>query len=178
MQDCIHLHLVRVKLFSSNARSLNRMGAAFLAGRAEEDVLLGHSYVMQEAGANYIPLVYRFAMLVQPSSYLKGIACRFEAVGGNIAVLAMVGNVYSRVKPLGSNDVSSEIDQIIEQRIIHDINPTSRRALHHRGCQPQEQVPDANGANRIDVILGHLVALFEHPLEVSLGIHDCATPII
>ena len=93
VQDCIHLRLVRAKFLPGDARSFPRMGAAFLAGGAEEHVFFGHSYVVQEAGANRILLVHRCAVPIQPSCKENRLARRLDTMGSDIAVLAVVGNV-------------------------------------------------------------------------------------
>jgi len=120
MKNCVYLHIVCVKLLAGDTRSLHGMGVSFLAGRAEEDVLFGHSNIMKEAGSNRISLVYRYAMSIKPSCDKECITCRLEAVGSDVAGLAVMGDVYCRDKSLGDNDVSPKINQIIEQRIIHE----------------------------------------------------------
>ena len=91
----------------------------FDARGTKKHVVFGHSHIVQKAGTNRILLAHRYPMPIEPSSHTKRIACRLEAMRCDIAIPAMVGNVFCFGKPLGRDYVSSELIQIFVERIVH-----------------------------------------------------------
>ena len=141
--DGLGLHLVHPVLLLGDTHSLARVGPSLDGRRAEEDLVLGHANVVEQAGANRVNLVHLHAMPLQPTRQHQGIACRLQAMQGNVATLAVMWDALRLLEALGGDDVASKLRDVFQYCVIHRRSLSATQAPYRSGKATGAARPDA-----------------------------------